>query len=533
MAPVPAPWWKTGVVYEVYPRSFQDTTGDGIGDLKGIARRLDHFVDLGVDAVWIAPFYPSPMADYGYDVADYCGVDPMFGTMADFDGLLAAAHTKGLKLIVDLVPNHTSIAHPWFQASRSSKADPKRDWYIWRDPAPGGGPPNNWLSIFGGPAWEYDPSTEQYYLHSFLVGQPDLNWRNPEIERVMFDAMRFWLDKGVDGFRIDVLWMLIKDGQFRDNPPDPDWKDGVDIPYLRFKPVYSSDRPELMDLMIRMRALADSYAGDRVLIGETYLPVKRLAAYYGPHGEGVHLPFNFKLIQTPWDAAEVDTIVRRYDAALPAFAWPNWVIGNHDQPRAASRLGGREEARAAAVLLLTLRGTPTLYYGEELGLQDVDIPAGQTHDPRAITEPGYGRDPERTPMPWTGETRGGFTEGTPWLPLGPEHLPLNVQAQGADPDSTLNLYRRLLALRRAEPALHSGAFEPLGVQGAVMGYLREDGAGAGFLVLVNFAAAAGVFQSAEALSGRIVLATHRAREGDTAAGSISLEPNEALVIRLD
>ena len=531
MAPPALPWWQTGVIYEVYPRSFQDSDGDGVGDLLGIAARLDHFTTLGIDAVWIAPFYPSPMADYGYDVADYCGVDPLFGTMADFDALLDGAHARGLKLIVDLVPNHTSIAHPWFEESRSSRASARRRIAPDVPVAPGGGPPNNWLSVFGGPAWEYDPSTEQYYLHSFLVGQPDLNWRNPEVERAMFAAMRFWLDKGVDGFRIDVLWLLIKDDQFRDNPADPDWRDGVDIPYLRFKPVYSSDRPELMPRMARMRAMVDSYPGDRVLIGETYLPIKRLAAYYGERGEGVHLPFNFKLIQTPWNAGEVDAIVRRYEAALPAFAWPNWVIGNHDQPRAASRLGGRAQARAAAVLLLTLRGTPTLYYGEELGLEDVDIPEGQTHDPRAITEPGYGRDPERTPMPWTGDTKGGFTAGAPWLPLGPEHLALNVRAQTADPDSMLNLYRRLLALRCAEPALHSGAFIPLGVQGEVMGYLRQGEDGKRFLALVNFAESAGRFEQAGA--GKVVLGTARVREGEAVSGPVQLGPHEALVVALD
>ncbi len=294
-------WWRRGTIYEIYPRSFQDSNGDGVGDLAGIEQRLDHLVSLGVDALWIAPFFPSPMADFGYDVADYCAVDPLFGTMAEFDSLLAAAHGRGLRVLTDFVLNHTSEAHPWFAESRASRGDPRRDWYIWRDPAADGGPPNNWLSIFGGSAWRLDDATGQYFLHSFLDCQPDLNWRNPAVEAAMFDVLRFWMDRGVDGFRLDALWMIAKDADFRDNPPDPTWHEGM-IPYLVNRPVYSGDRPEALDICRRMRALADSYAGDRVLIGETYLPIKRLVTYYGEHGDGLHLPFNFKLIQTPWDA---------------------------------------------------------------------------------------------------------------------------------------------------------------------------------------------------------------------------------------
>ena len=529
MAPPDEVWWRRGSIYEIYPRSFQDSDGDGVGDLAGIERRLDHLVHLGVDAIWIAPFFPSPMKDFGYDVADYCAVDPLFGTMDDFEQLLAAAHGRGLKLITDFVLNNTSDTHAWFVESRASRANAKRDWYIWRDPAADGGPPNDWLSIFGGPAWRLDQASGQYFLHSFLSCQPDLNWRNPAVEAAMFDVLRFWMDRGVDGFRLDALWMIAKDDQFRDNPPNPDWHEGM-IPYLVRTPVYSGDRPEAIEICRRMRVLADSYPGDRVLIGETYLPIARLMAYYGAKGDGLHLPFNFKLIQTPWKASEIHEIIRRYDGALPPGAQPNWVLGNHDNPRVASRVGGLEPARAAAVLLLTLRGTPTLYYGEELGLADVDIPPGREQDPRAVTEPGFGRDPERTPMPWSADPNAGFTTGDPWLPLTTDWAADNVEIQAADPDSTLNLYRRLLTLRRAEPALYAGSFTLLDLQGEAIAYLREGDDGRRFLVVLNLSGEPGRYQAE--VGGRIVLGTRRAREGGMASGAIALGPHEAVVVAL-
>ncbi|MCP1542046.1 hypothetical protein J2W80_001857 [Methylorubrum extorquens] len=302
-----AAWWKSGTVYQIYPRSFQDTDGDGVGDLRGITARLDYLAWLGVDAVWISPFYRSPMADFGYDVADYCAVDPLFGTLEDFDALIAEAHRRKLRVILDFVPNHSSIAHPWFTESRASRASRKRDWYIWRDPAPDGGPPNNWLSNFGGPAWTRDPATGQYYYHAFLPEQPDLNWRNPEVRAAMHDALRFWLARGVDGFRVDVIWHLIKDKGFRDNPHNPGFQPhqaGIN----RFQQVYSCDRPEVLDVIAGMRAVLREY-GERVLIGEIYLPIERLVAYYGPGLTGADLPFNFQLIQTPWRADAVAALV--------------------------------------------------------------------------------------------------------------------------------------------------------------------------------------------------------------------------------
>ena len=468
----PKPWWEAAAIYQIYPRSFADANGDGVGDLNGIASRIDHLVDLGVDALWISPIFPSPMADFGYDVADYCDVDPRFGTLADFDALLAKAHTKGLRVLLDFVPNHSSDRHRWFVASRSSRDDPKRDWYIWRDPATDGGPPNNWISDFGGPAWTFDERTGQYYSRAFLPEQPDLNWRNPAVQAAMLDAMRFWFDRGVDGFRIDVLWHMVKHADFPDNPANPDFNDRMGDMH-RVLQLHSTDQPEVHAIAADMRTLADRYGA--VLVGEIYLPVLRLMTYYGAdEAPGVHLPFNFQLIEAGWNAAELAARIVEYEAALPPGGWPNWVLGNHDRPRIATRVGAAQ-VRVAAMLLLTLRGTPTLYQGDELGLPDAIIPPDRVQDPRELREPGLGlgRDPVRTPLPW--DANGGFSTGEPWLPIDPGHLPLNVAAQADDPASMLTLYRRLLALRRATPALATGTIEEVGAKGDVLHYVRRDG----------------------------------------------------------
>ncbi|MGP7794728.1 alpha-amylase family glycosyl hydrolase [Sphingomonas sp. CLY1604] len=520
-------WWQTGSIYQVYPRSFQDSDGDGIGDLKGIEARLDHLVALGVDALWISPIFPSPMHDFGYDVADYCGIDPRFGTLADFDSLLAAAHARGLKLLLDFVPNHSSTDHPWFRESRSSRDNPKRDWYIWRDPAPDAngswGPPNNWISDFGGSAWEYDATTGQYYYHAFLKEQADLNWRNPDLRQAMMDVLRFWFDRGVDGFRIDVLWHMVKDAAFRDNPPNPAYRPDMGEMHSVLQ-LHSTDQPEVHAIAAEMRGIADSYPGDRVLIGEIYLPVERLMHYYGLDAPEVHLPFNFQLIDAPWDARHLARLIGEYEAALPPGGWPNWVLGNHDRPRIATRVG-QEQARVAAVLLLTLRGTPTIYYGDEIGLTDVAIPADRVQDPRELREPGLGlgRDPVRTPMPWNASAHAGFSTAEPWLPLNPDWPTRNVAAEGDG--SMLALYRALLHLRRKHAALAIGDVRLIEAEGDVLAYERRQG-DERIVVALNLGANE---QRVRLPAGETLLTTHTSSHprGDS---EFTLMPNEAVIL---
>ena len=524
-------WWQQGIFYQVYPRSFQDSDADGIGDLEGIRRRLDYLCWLGIDALWISPINPSPMADFGYDITDYCDVAPIFGSLVDFDRLIAAAHARRIKVILDFVPNHTSDQHPWFLESRSSRGDPRRDWYIWRDPAPDGGAPNNWLANFGGSAWEFDPSTNQYYYHAFLKQQPDLNWRNPEVRRAMFDALRFWLDRGVDGFRVDVLWLLIKDERFRDNPPNPGWQP-QQASINRYLQRYSADQPEVHEVVGEMRAVLDAYP-DRVLIGEIYLPVERLVTYYGHDRKGAQLPFNFQLIFTAWSAQDVSRIVDEYDAAVPDGCWPNWVLGNHDQKRVATRLGAAY-APMAAMLLLTLRGTPTLYYGDELGLENVAIPPDRVQDPWERNEPGLGlgRDPARTPMPWDDSTNAGFTTGTPWLPVNHDYRTRNVSVLAAEPRSILNLYRRLISLRREYAALCVGHFMAVPAEHDVFAFERTDDS-VRLLVLLNFALKQRqVHLPADANRARVLLSTCMDRENEPAQAELTLRAAEGVILKL-
>ena len=528
-------WWKAGIVYQVYPRSFQDTNGDGVGDLEGVTARLDYLAWLGVDAVWLSPVCRSPMADYGYDVSDYCDIDPLFGTLADFDALVAEAHRRRLRVIMDFVPNHTSQDHPWFREARASRDNPKRDWYIWRDPGPDGGPPNNWISNFGGPAWTLDPATGQYYYHAFLREQPDLNWRNPQVRTAMMDVLRFWLDRGVDGFRVDVIWHLMKDERLRDNPVNPDYVAGE--PEINsLVQLHSADQPEVMQVIAEMRAVLEEYDA-RVLIGEIYLPLERLVAYYGVDLSGAHLPFNFQLIQTPWHAPAVARLIEEYEAALPEGGWPNWVLGNHDQPRIAARVGDAQ-ARVAAVLLLTLRGTPTLYYGDEIGLGRVPIPPERVRDPWEHNEPGRGRDPERTPMQWQPGPQAGFSTVEPWLPLDPQAQTRNVEVLRDEPGSILTLHRRLIALRREHPALSVGDYCPVSVEGDVLVYERRH-ADETIRVALNFGhgdckvdADIAVAQPEGAREGwEVLLSSAGGRRGEQPLdGHFALAGDEALVL---
>ena len=522
-------WWKTGIVYQVYPRSFQDSDGDGVGDLQGIRKRLPYLQDLGVDAVWISPIFVSPMADFGYDVADYRAIDPLFGTLEDFDALIAEAHGLGLKLILDFVPNHTSDQHPWFKESRSSRTNAKRDWYIWRDGAPDGGPPNNWLSNFGGSGWEWDEATSQFYYHAFLTQQPDLNWRNPQVRDAMYDVLRFWMDRGVDGFRVDVLWQLIKDDQFRDNPPNPAFR--AEQPGSeRLLQLYSADRPEVQQVVAEMRRVVDAYP-DRVLIGEIYLPLERLVAYYGQDLSGAHLPFNFQLLQAAWRADAIDRIVRDYEAALPQGAWPNWVLGNHDRPRIVGRVG-EAQARVAAMLLLSLRGTPTLYYGDELGLDQVTIPPEVVQDPWGINEPGLGlgRDPCRTPMPWDGSPGAGFSAGKPWLPLNPDWRTRNVAAEAADPASMLGLYKRLIALRRGSDALRLGDYVPQSAEDGVLAFERHA-AGERLAIVLNLTQEPVRYALPEDAAWTVVISTTGGDPAVRGGAHLDLGPDEGLILR--
>ena len=518
-------WWKRGIIYQIYPLSFQDSSSDGSGDLAGIRGRLDYFTWLGIDAIWLSPIYPSPMRDCGYDISDYCGIAPEFGTLQDFEVLVDDAHRRDIKVILDFVPNHTSDLHPWFQQSRSSRDNPRRNWYIWHDPAPGGGPPNNWVSNFGGSAWTLDSRTGQYYYHAFLAEQPDLNWRNPALRAAMYDVLRFWLDRGVDGFRVDVLWHLVKDANFRDDPPNPDYK--PDDPHVRsLLHTYSADQPEIFEIIAEMRRVVNRYPS-RILIGEIYLPVERLVAYYGVNGSGVHMPFNFQLILAPWNARRITSIVLEYERLVPLGEWPNWVIGNHDQPRIATRVGATQ-ARIAAMLLLTLRGTPTLYYGDEIGMEDVPVPPHLVHDTWTKREPGIGigRDPQRTPMQWDASPNAGFTRGVPWLPMSAARAEVNVQSLALDPRSILTLYRRLIALRRSHRALVSGSMRLVPPTADVMAYQRTEGSER-LLIALNLGHEACELPP---IDGMLLLSSHLDREGDLLSGPVPLRADEGIVV---
>jgi glycosidase len=536
------PWWQTGVIYQVYPRSFMDTTGNGVGDLNGISEKLDYLSQtLSVDAIWLSPFYPSPMADFGYDVADYTDVHPLFGDLAAFDELVAQAHQRGLKLIIDMVPNHTSDQHAWFLASRASRDNPKRDWYIWADPKPDGSPPNNWLSVFGGPAWEWHEATGQFYLHSFLKEQPDLNWRNPAVKAAMFDAVRFWLERGVDGFRIDVAHYIMKDPQLRDNPVNSEPKPGLHKPlgdYDLQLHLYDKGHPDVHTVYRELRQLLDAYSAERprMAVGEIHIfDWVKWAEYYGQDLDELHMPFNFALLGVKWQAQAVRQVVDALERSLPPGAWPNYVLGNHDESRLASRYGP-VQARVAAMLLLTLRGTPTLYYGDEIGMADVPIPTEQQQDPWGRRVPGLGRDPCRTPMQWSPELHAGFSSPqTPqlWLPLDTNYQEVNVEYELADPLSILNLYRRLLAYRRATPALQWGSYQAMnGVPEACFVFLRQV-KDRRILIALNFSSQEQRLALPALGEGAIVISTHLDRAASVNPAQLALRADEGIIVELE
>jgi alpha-glucosidase len=527
-------WWRQAIFYEIYIRSFQDSDDDGIGDLNGITSRLDYLADLGVDALWITPFYASPQVDFGYDIADHEAVDPIFGILPDFDRLVAAAHARGIRVIIDVVLNHTSDRHPWFQESRSSRSSAYRNWYVWRDGAADGRPPNNWESAFGGPAWTYDHVTGQWYYHFFYREQPDLNWRNPAVEQRMTATLEFWLNRGVDGFRLDAVNTLFEDPELRDNPLLPEPRRTIIGVYTQ-EFVYNRRLPEVHDVLRRARAFVEARNPTALLISEAYVDrVADLVCFYGEDNE-MHLPFNFFLAQVPTlDAALFRRAVEEVEQGC-GQRWPSLVLNNHDIARSCDRYGDTQNADAIAkllaTLLLTLRGTPFLYYGEEIGMRtehparpaDVRDPVGK------VFWPHYkGRDGARRPMPWNSTPGAGFTRGTPWLALSRDTTERNVHDQYTDPASVLAWYRALLHLRRGSPALTEGRYRTLSAGPDVLAYARERGAQR--LVIVLNMADAARDAAVEGVAGsewHVMLSTHRGSGEPVDPGHLRLAAFEA------
>ncbi|WNM56618.1 alpha-amylase family glycosyl hydrolase [Candidatus Nitrospira allomarina] len=522
-------WWQDGAIYQLLVPSFLDTNGDGYGDLQGITRRLEYLEWLGVRAIWLSPIYPSPLADLGYDITDYQNVEPKFGSLHDFDEMVAEAHRRNLKIILDWVPNHTSDEHPWFLDSRSNRESAKRHWYLWRDGKPDGSPPNNWISVFGGSVWQWDATTAQFYLHTFLDKQPDLNWRNPDVRAALFDTMRFWLERGVDGFRIDALDLLLKDDQFRDNPPNPEYEDGQG-PDSRLLPHHTRDQDGIHEIVATMRRVAEEFGDDKMLAGELYLPVPQVTAYYGNETRELHLPLTMKLAWTPWTVEDLARSVQSYIQDVPPHGWPSWIFSTHDCLRLAMRLQG-ELTRVAAMLLLTLPGTPVLYYGEEIGMRGVPIPAEQAIDPQG-RRTGRNRDPERTPMQWNPDLHAGFSSREPWLPIAEDFQTANVSSQSGNPRSLLTLYRRLFAIRHDKSFFLHERPEFLNVHNSLMAYLRKSHDG-DHLVVLNFSGEPQILDRDTSFQARVCLSTFLDKEGDKIHGRLDLRGHEGLILSCD
>jgi alpha-glucosidase len=511
-------WWRDGVLYQVYPRSFADSDGDGVGDLRGVIERLDHLAWLGIEGLWLNPTFPSPNADWGFDVSDYRGVHPELGTMEDLDELVARAGELGIRVLLDLVPNHTSDEHPWFRE--------RRDLYVWRE-GRDGGPPNNWKSLFGGPAWTCDDATGEWYLHIFDPRQPDLDWWNEDVRAEFDDILRFWFERGIAGFRIDVAHGIVKDRELRDNPEATE-EDAEHFQRLGQRPVFSMNRPEVHDVLRRWREVSDEH--DAILVGETYVhDLESLVAFYGQGTDELHLAFNFVFLLAEFEVQTLAPIVARTEELLPEHAWPVWTIGNHDLARYPTRWCGGDPglSRCALMLLLTLRGTPVLYYGDELALPEAVIPPERVLDPVGLRrEPeNPGRDGARTPMPWSDTAGAGFTRPgvAPWLPFGPVSG-IDVAHQRETPSSPLHLTRDLIALRRAEADLRTGEYAELTAADGLWVYRR----GTGFLVALNL----GDEERTVAGRGTIAIATRRERDGEKVTGKLTLGPGEGVVVRV-
>lgn len=519
-------WIQTSVLYQIYPRSFYDSDSNGVGDLAGITAKLDYLRDLGIGAIWISPFYPSPMADFGYDISSYTDVDPIFGSLDDFNALLAAAHDRDIRVMIDFVPNHTSDEHPWFVESKSSRNNPKRDWYVWRDKQPDGSLPNNWLAHFGGPAWTLDEATGQYYLHSFLAKQPDLNWDNPEVRAAMANAVRYWMELGVDGLRVDAVNWLSKDPQMRDDPIDPNYT-GAN-PYKTLLHTYSSMGPHLYEYLRDIEAVIKDF-DDRFMIVESYPDIigdqSHYLSFYRELDPSAAAAFNFEAISLPWDPAVFRASLGAFIPKLRPGDTAVYSFGNHDRQRLASRFG-KEHTRTAAVLLLTLPGAPIIYYGDEIGMHDVAIPTDKIQDPFEVNNPGhgFGRDPVRTPMQWTDGKNAGFSAVDPWLPVSADYVTNNVALDQTNPRALLHLYRQLLRLRSSTPALQNGTFELIDLHPDVLAYRREHD-NQMVVVALNFSS-----QPVEITSGQkqLLLSTH-----DRVSFDGSLQPQEGIILTSD
>ena len=531
-------WSDVNAIYQIYPRSFYYASGDGVGDLKGITQKLGYLKGdpgaLGVDAIWISPFFVSPMDDFGYDVADYCDVDPIFGNLDDFDELIAEAHRRDIKVMIDYVPNHSSDRHKWFAESRSSRDNPKRDWYIWRDGRDDGSPPNNWQSVFGGSAWQYDETTGQYYLHSFLASQPDLNWANPEVQVAMADVLRFWMERGVDGVRADAVRWMSKHPELHDNPHNPHYRHGEEDPYHAHLQVNSRYGPHLFDYL---KVIADTIAeyDDRIVLFEDYpddgLEGGRYEQYkrFYEINPSVAAPFNFDGMDVSYNAGSFRHFINSFQSFAGNTLRPFYCFGNHDKPRLASRVG-QEQARAIGMMQLTLPGIPVIYYGEELGMRNVDIPADKVQDPFELQTPGFGlgRDPGRTPMQWSDVEYAGFSQHEPWLPLADDYRTHNVVTERQDPRSSLKLYQNMLGLRDSE-IMRSGEYaEWHNHNDQLFGYTRRH-AGEEILVVFNMSDDSVSWNDAPA--GQIIFSTHPAPA--RAHGQLTLAPHHGVAIYLD
>ncbi len=525
-------WWEDAVFYQIYPRSFADSNGDGIGDLAGIRGKLGYLHKLGVDALWISPFFKSPMKDFGYDVSDYRDVDPLFGNLDDLKDLLADAKARGLRIVLDLVANHSSDEHPWFVEARSSKDAARHGWYLWVPET--GRPPNNWKAIFElGTAWHRNPATNERYLGTFTRHQPEFDWRNPEVRTAFHDIMKYWYELGVDGFRLDVATGFLKDPELRSNPFSFNAN-----PNLFQKHIYDRNQEDVHGIFKEMRKVADA-AGERVLIGETHGQDTALAAScHGAKGDELDMAFNFDFLRQPWKAAAFKRSAERWYEALPEGAWPNFTLSNHDQPRHVSRFRSRAftegRARVAAAMLLTIRGTPFLYYGEEIGMTCERLPRAALRDPLGVATwplPSLGRDPSRTPMQWDASPNAGFTPGQPWLPLNSDYEVRNVTAQADDPASLLSWYASLISLRRSTAALREGRIAFLDLDADVLAYERAAATGPRVLVLLNFASGK---RSVE-LDGsvRVLLGNARGKGEVVGAGRVELGPCEVVIAEVD